>query len=99
MKAKTKERWLELCEQAANEQDPKKFLAIVQEINTLLEAKRSRFKQSGPQLVPSDLARCQVCDEPVPLEASKTDENGKAVHEECYAIKVRLRQTTTPSNP
>jgi hypothetical protein len=32
MRAQTKELWLELCEQAANEQDPNKFRAIFREI-------------------------------------------------------------------
>jgi hypothetical protein len=27
---------------------------------------------------------CSICDGSVPLETSKTDERGKAVHEECY---------------
>lgn len=27
---------------------------------------------------------CTVCGDPVPLEDCKTDEHGKAVHEECY---------------
>jgi hypothetical protein len=34
MQGPTKEIWLELCEQAANGQDPKKFLALT-EINRL----------------------------------------------------------------
>jgi hypothetical protein len=98
MQAQTKELWLKLCEQAANEQDPKKFLTIIREINTLLELKRSRFKQTGPQLVSYQpaLARCYLCDKPLPLEDSKTDESGKAVHEECYLLKLRLRQASTP---
>jgi hypothetical protein len=33
------ERWRILCEQAANEKDPAKLLALVQEINRILEAK------------------------------------------------------------
>jgi len=41
----TKERWLELCEQAATEQDPAKLYALVQDINRLLEDKRLRFSQ------------------------------------------------------
>jgi len=32
---------------------------------------------------------CSLCNEPVELETSKTDEDGKAVHEECYALKLR----------
>jgi hypothetical protein len=27
---------------------------------------------------------CVVCHEPVELENSKTDENGRAIHEDCY---------------
>lgn len=34
-----KERWIELCEKAAVEQDPEKLLAFVKEINCLLESK------------------------------------------------------------
>jgi hypothetical protein len=96
VQAQTKELWLKLCEQAATEQDPAKFLTIIREINTLLELKRARFKQTGPQLVRDDsgLARCYLCDKPVPLEGSKTDENGKAVHEECYLLKIRLREAS-----
>jgi hypothetical protein len=40
---KDKERWLELCEQAAVEQDPKKLLELVAEINRLLGEKQSRL--------------------------------------------------------
>lgn len=31
---------------------------------------------------------CPICNEPVSLETSKTDEDGQAIHEECYAEKV-----------
>jgi hypothetical protein len=46
---RNKERWQELCELAAVEQDSEKLLALVQEINQLLEDKRNRLlnKQSG----------------------------------------------------
>lgn len=30
------------------------------------------------------LVLCAVCDDPVQLENCKIDENGKAVHEDCY---------------
>jgi len=36
------ERWLELCAKAATESDPKTMLALVREINDLLEAKDRR---------------------------------------------------------
>jgi hypothetical protein len=35
----TKECWLEFCELAAREQDPKKLIALVTEINRLLQEK------------------------------------------------------------
>ena len=98
MQAQTRELWLALCEQAANEQDPEKFRVIVREIRGALELKTGRLGQSSPQLGSraSGLIRCSLCQKPVPLESSKTDENGKAVHEECYALRWRLKQATTP---
>ena len=44
MEGAAKERWLELCELAAKEQDSAKLLALVQEINRLLEEKEQRLK-------------------------------------------------------
>ena len=32
---------------------------------------------------------CHLCNRPVDIEASGTDENGKAVHEECYVKVIR----------
>lgn len=40
---KDKERWLELCQQAAVEQDPKKLMELVEEINRLLAEKEQRL--------------------------------------------------------
>ena len=37
---KDKERWMELCEQAAKEQDRERLLQLVQEINRLLDEKQ-----------------------------------------------------------
>ena len=34
------EKWMELCAQAANEQDSQKLMALIKEITALLEAKR-----------------------------------------------------------
>src|SRR5437660_1338987 len=30
---------------------------------------------------------CSLCNEAVELETSKADEDGKAIHEECYVVK------------
>jgi hypothetical protein len=40
---KDKEHWTELCRQAAVEQDPKKLLLLVTEINRLLAEKQDRL--------------------------------------------------------
>lgn len=40
---KNKERWMELCEQAAVEQDSKKLVALTAEISRLLEEKQRRL--------------------------------------------------------
>ena len=42
------------------------------------------------------LPKCSICNKPVELETAKTDENGKAVHEDCYAARVRLKGITPP---
>jgi hypothetical protein len=38
-----KERWMELCAQAAEEQDPVRLRALIEEINRLLEMKNNRL--------------------------------------------------------
>jgi hypothetical protein len=43
MQGEKKERWMELCEQAANEQDSAKLLKLVTEINRLLDEKSKRI--------------------------------------------------------
>jgi hypothetical protein len=43
LQRKNKERWLELTEQAANEQDSEKMLLLIKEINDLLEVKEKRL--------------------------------------------------------
>ena len=41
---KDKERWLQLCEQAAVEEDPVKQMTLVHEINRLLAEREARLK-------------------------------------------------------
>lgn len=43
-----RERWQELCELAAKEQDPKKLMELMKEINRLLEIKLNRLKGVPP---------------------------------------------------
>jgi hypothetical protein len=44
MSGAKKERWVELCELARTEQDPTKFMALIDEINRLLEERQRRLK-------------------------------------------------------
>jgi hypothetical protein len=53
-----KEGWMELCELAAQEKDPTKLMALIGEIDRLLEAKQQRVTKA-PDLVaenPADKA-------------------------------------------
>ena len=43
MQGEKRERWMELCAQAAIEQDPQKLMELVREINELLEEKERRL--------------------------------------------------------
>jgi hypothetical protein len=49
-----------------------------------------------PEPITSPL--CFICHNPVELEISKTDENGHAVHEGCYLLRLRQRQATAEPN-
>jgi hypothetical protein len=49
MIAKQKEKWMELCELAANEQDANKLMALIAEINRLLEEKEQRPDTSNSE--------------------------------------------------
>ena len=40
--------WMELCELATHEQDPAKLMALVAEINRLLETSQSHLKAQAP---------------------------------------------------
>jgi hypothetical protein len=42
-------------------------------------------------LANAQLTMCHLCSKPVELETAKTDEHGRAVHEECYLRKIRSK--------
>jgi hypothetical protein len=44
MEGKNKERWMELCEQASKEQDPRRLSELVRQISQILEGKEQRLK-------------------------------------------------------
>jgi hypothetical protein len=48
MQGEKKERWMELCAQAAIEQDPEKLHALVEEIDRLLQEKEDSLGKPHP---------------------------------------------------
>jgi hypothetical protein len=44
-----RERWMTLCEQASIEQDPKRLLELVREINDLLAKKQDRVAKEASE--------------------------------------------------
>lgn len=42
---------------------------------------------------------CAMCNCPVPFETCKADERGRAVHEECYVRKTRIKARRVPIPP
>lgn len=49
-----REKWRELCEQAAKEQDPEKLMELIAQINQLLEAKERRLKSNPSGTDPNE---------------------------------------------
>ena len=46
-----REKWMELCAQAANEQDSQKLMELVKQITALLDAKQERLiEKDSPHL-------------------------------------------------
>ena len=45
VRGKAKERWMELCAQAAKEQNTDRLIEMVQEINRILEEKGQRLER------------------------------------------------------
>ena len=39
---------------------------------------------------------CLVCNQPVRLDNAKTDEDGNAIHEDCYLIKLGVKPGFSP---
>lgn len=44
------------------------------------------------------LPACPICNKEVQLETAKRDEVGRAMHDECYFLRLNLRRSTTPTN-
>jgi hypothetical protein len=44
-----REKWMELCAQAANEQDSRKLMALINQISALLDAKQERLIERDSQ--------------------------------------------------
>jgi hypothetical protein len=42
MQGEKRERWMELCDQVAKEQDPDRLLELVKKLNAMLEEKEKR---------------------------------------------------------
>ena len=47
---------------------------------------------------PSDQTICALCREPITLETANTDEDGHAVHAQCYAQKIATK-SLAKTNP
>jgi anti-sigma regulatory factor (Ser/Thr protein kinase) len=65
--------------------------AIVPLYATTLSSRLGACGQVPTSSIPGGAQRlpeCCICNNPVPLETSKTDDYGQAVHEECYALKL-----------
>jgi hypothetical protein len=38
---------------------------------------------------------CSICNSPVPLNNAKTDEDGSAIHETCYLVKIGVTKSVS----
>ncbi|HTS36974.1 MAG TPA: hypothetical protein VMH04_14975 [Candidatus Solibacter sp.] len=43
---------------------------------------------------PASNLSCRICGKPLAINAAKTDADGKAIHEDCYVLKVKLERAS-----
>jgi len=91
MTGETTEFWMEFCQLAANRAASGKLIALANEINRRLEEHTSVFENQ-----PARLPVCSECEEAVELETAVTDEDGRAIHSDCYLLRLRLNRYARP---
>jgi hypothetical protein len=42
--------------------------------------------------------RCSECQQPLGPEIARTDEDGNAIHAECYVLRLKMKRGATPSD-
>lgn len=54
---------------------------------------RPFFRDARPGVTPRKptLPVCTVCEKEVPLETARADEQGRAIHEACYLLRLQRR--------
>jgi hypothetical protein len=73
--------WMDKLLRAEQEPDPAKMRHPIDTISNLLDRK--------------EISTCRICNKPLQLETdTHTDEDGKAVHEECYVKHVTTVTTS-----
>jgi hypothetical protein len=81
MKGEARERWVELCAQAADEQDTDKLIELVREINDLLEEKearlREKLKADTPWQLPPPISRLRSMADQATLERELSTRTGR----------------------
>jgi hypothetical protein len=53
----------------------------------------SVFEPAPAFLQPSKCC-CPICERAVSLETANTDETGRAIHQECYLLKLKLKRAS-----
>ncbi|MFY9842870.1 MAG: hypothetical protein WA718_01435 [Terriglobales bacterium] len=91
MTGQTTEVWMEFCQLAANRAAAGKLIALANEINRRLEEHTSVFENQHVRL-----PECAECEEAVVLETAVTDEDGRAIHADCYLLRLRLKRYARP---
>jgi hypothetical protein len=62
-------------------------------------AESPQRRQSDAAAAAARLVKCTICGHPIALEIAKVDEDGDAVHEGCYVVKLRARPKPKSAAP
>jgi hypothetical protein len=94
---------VKIVKKIAREEFPEKSVpstsdvdAEPQEKSEINRRKANLERTGGRMKLSSATPTCSICGKPVPLESSKTDEYGQAVHEGCAVSRLASRNLAAP---
>jgi hypothetical protein len=106
------DRIRELCAEALATPESTEFALVAEQLRAALREHTERLRKLAAPLRDVSqrrrtdldfdpaklLVKCAICGHPIPLEVAKGNEDGDAVHEGCYVVRLKSARTQVLSS-